>query len=174
MEDFRVDDTLTIDGFEVEVNYETDDSAEHPWEANDEDLVRRDDRPHYGGGTGSGKKPHEHPLNAPRRGDSQFYYNWKKAMEKAKAEKWDTPPFGAPNQAERAVLANFKFYAGYLAFDWEYKVVSVRLKNYPQYGTTVGGFESHENYHEEGAQDLAREVINEYLNDIQANKLKKE
>lgn len=166
-----MDGELEVDGFTVMYEFRDDSDHGMPWEDNDEDLVRRAEHPHrYQYGEGGGKKPSERPLNEPDRNHYQYYYNWQRAMQKAKKEKWNTEPFDAPNQAERAVQANFDYYKAYLNQEWNYVTITVWLAEHPQYEHAVGGFETYKDYHEESVPEVAQELVRMYLSDLQSGK----
>ena len=164
------DGELEVDGFTVYYMFENDRDYGPPWEDTDEDLVRKADKSPGRWYGESDKKPHERPLNRADRNHYQFYYNWQRAMQKAKKEKWNTPPYDAPNQAERAVQANFDYYKAYLANEWNYVTITVWLAEHPQYEHAVGGFETYKDYHKESVQELAEELVRMYLSDLQSGK----
>jgi hypothetical protein len=168
----KPDGTLNVDGFDVGYWITDDPDSGPPWGDDDADLVRVAERQHGRWQGESDKKSCEVPLNKPERGRNQYYYNWKRAMQKAKKEKWNAEPYDAPNQAERAVKANFDYYKAYLNDEWYYVGIEVWLAEHPQYEHAVGGFETYKDYHKESVKALAEELVRMYLNDLQNGKYK--
>lgn len=164
---------IEVDGYTFHVTIESDGAADPPWEQGDgHGLVRLSDNAHWQGEGVSDKKPGERPLNMARNNEYQYYYDWQGACKKARAEGWNAQPYDAPNRVHRAVLADFKYMRDYLDGDWEYVCVEVMLANRTEYTSCVCGVETFKDYHLEFAEELAREVIREYLDDMEKNKLK--
>lgn len=164
--------TIEVDGYTFEVTYETDTDADPPWKREDgHGDVRISGKPHWHGEGVSDKLPGERPMNKPDRNGYQYYYNWAGACKKARKDGWNTEPYDAPNRVHRAVLADFKYLQGWLNDDWTYVCVEVTLANRDQYTRCIGGVETHNDYHLEFAEELAREVIEEYLDDLAAGRL---
>lgn len=169
------DDTTTIevDGFTFTVTYEHDADADKPWEHVDvHGKVRCSQHPHWHGEGISDKKPGERPLNTASRSQFQYYYDWAGACKKARKDGWNTPPYDAPDRVHRAVLADFRYMQDWIEGNWEHVCVEVTLANRPEYTSHVCGVETFKDYHLEYAEELAREVIREYLDDMEKGELK--
>jgi ketopantoate reductase len=165
--------TIEVDGYTFGVTIERDNDSGPPWkECDGHGDVRQALRPHWQGEGVSDKKSGERPMNKPDRNHQQFYYDWAGACKKARAEGWNAQPYDAPNRVHRAVLADFKYMQDYLAGDWEYVTVEVTLANRTEYTSCVCGVEMHNDYHLEFAEELAREVVGEYLDDMEKGQLK--
>ena len=165
--------TIEVDGYTFEVTYETDTDAGVPWEQGDGNgCVRSSDHAHWKGEGVSDKKPGERPLNTARNRDIQYYYDWQEACHRARVEGWNAEPYDAPNRVHRAVLAAFKYMRDWVDGNWEYTCVEVTLENRTEYTRCVCGVETFKGYHLEFAEELAREVINEYLDDMEKQQLK--
>lgn len=158
---------MTVDGFEIEYRFELDNDNDPPWVNPEEDapLMRYTDR-HCR--WDSIKKAGERPITG-RQGGT-YLFNWKLAAERARAEKWNTPPYDAPNRIERAVQSLFDYYKSYINEDWYYVGIEVRLVRHPQYRYDVWGFETYKNYHTESVMGVASELVSMYLNDIEKGK----
>lgn len=154
---------VTVDGFEIEYRFEYDSDSGPPWADPEEDapLMRYADRHRM---WDSSKKTGERPINAPRGG--VYLFNWKLATERAHKEKWNAPPYDAPNRIERAVQNLFDYYKSYVNEDWHYVGIEVRLVLHPQYRHDVWGFETYKDYHKESVTELASELVSMYLNDL--------
>lgn len=165
--------TIEVDGYTFEVTYETDTDAEPPLQQGDGNgHVRSSDHAHWQGEGVSDKKPGERPMNKPDRNAYQYYYDWKEACQRARVEGWNAEPYDAPNRVQRAVEADFEYLQGWVNNEWEYVCVEVTLENRTEYTRCIGGVETHKDYHLEFAEELAREVIDEYLDDMEKNELK--
>ena len=165
--------TIEVDGYTFEVTYEQDNDAEPPWEQGDGNgCVRESRHAHRKGGCYNDKKPGERPLNKAWNNATQYYYDWQEACQRARVEGWNAAPYDAPNRVHRAVLADFKYLQGWLNDDWAYTCVEVTLENRTEYTRCVCGVETFKGYHLEFAEELAREVINEYLDDMEKQQLK--
>ena len=70
------------------------------------------------------------------------------------------------------MLAAFKYMRDWVDGNWEYTCVEVTLENRTEYTRCIGGVETHKDYHFEFAEELAREVIEEYLDDMEKQQLK--
>lgn len=165
--------TIEVDGYTFNVTFEHDGDSGPPWLREDgHGRVRSSGHAHWQGEGVSDKKPGERPLNTARNRDIQYYYDWQEACHRARVEGWNAKPYDAPNRVHRAVLADFKYLQGWLNGDWEYVCITVTLANRTEYTSCIGGVETHKDYHLEFAEELAREVINEYLDDMEKNELK--
>ena len=111
-------------------------------------------------------------MNKPDRNAYQYYYDWAGACKKAREEKWNAEPYDAPHQVQRAVQADFDYLKGWINNDWIYVNVTVTLANALEYTQTIGGVETSKGYQWEFAEELAQEVLNGYLDDLQKNHLK--
>lgn len=165
--------TIEVDGYTFEVTFEQDNDAEPPWQRKDGHGRVRDTRyAHWHGEGVSDKLPGERPLNTARNRDTQYYYNWQEACHRARVEGWNAEPYDAPNRVHRAVLADFKYMRDWVDGDWEYVCITVTLANRPEYCIDTCSVETYKDYHLEQAEELAREVINEYLDDMEKQQLK--
>jgi hypothetical protein len=150
-------EVLDIDGFMVRVNYWDDYDQDPPWVRDDGHgsirFVRSRDM----------KRPGERPMRSDSR--ELALYDWQGACKKAREEQW------GPGAIEEAVQADFDFLQGFLMNNWSYVGITVTLELFPQYEDTCGGFESYNDYHEEGARDRAKELVRQYLDDIEKGAL---
>jgi hypothetical protein len=71
------------------------------------------------------KRPGERVLHQDRH--RAYLYDWQTATKQARKDGWDAAPHGAPGRIERAVQADFDRLRGWLADDWHYVGVSVRM-----------------------------------------------
>lgn len=150
---------LEIDGVTVKVEYYLDYDHDLPWEHDcGHGPVRRSNIPHREGS--SDKRPGERPLNSPDRNEYQFYYDWQAACKMARKDGWNTGPYDAPNQVQRAVQADFNFIRGYLNDDWHYVGVVVKIDDENE--DSCWGFESLNNYHKEAAREMAEALVESY------------
>lgn len=164
---------ITVNGFDFLVTTEYDNDADPPWHQGDGNGdVRTCNTPYWQGEWQSTKRPGERPMNKPTNRQYQYYYDWAGACKKAREEGWNTPPYDAPNRVQRAVQADFEYLAGWVNDEWQYVVVSVVLVNRPEYESTICGVETYKYYHEERVIEMAEEVIEEYLDDMEKGKLR--
>lgn len=151
--------------FTIEVDY--DEFEEPPWSRYDghgpvSDWTTRD------------KKPSEVVLSSIR--GSNLYYDFSRAMKKAKEERWDAAPYGQGTKgerAERAVRADIKYLRDYIDNVWVYVTLSVTLRG-SGYTTSLGGVEY--DYSENGhwmteVHIMADELIANKLADSRAVKI---
>ena len=157
---------VTVDGFEIEYRFEYDPDSGPPWaDPEDAPLMRYADRHRMWDST---KKAGERPITD-RRGGT-YLFNWKLAAERARKEKWNSPPYDAPNRIERAVQNLFDYYKSYINEYWYYVGIEVRLVRHPQYRHDVWGFETYKDYHKESVMEMASELVSMYLDDIEKGK----
>lgn len=150
---------ITIDGREYRVKIEQDEFADAPWDNSDgHGPVRRSNRRHVEGE--SDKRPGERPLNSPSRHKPQFYYDWQSACLTARADGWNSAPYGVPNRVQRAVQADFDYLRGFLAGDWCYVTVTVTDDETGESDTLCGVGDVGE-YAQEVAQELAKVLARE-------------
>lgn len=161
------DGVVTVDGFEIEYRFELDNDNGPPWANPEEDapLMRYASRYRIFDNT---KRSYERPLADGHGGT--YFFNWKLAAERARVEKWNTPPYDAPNRIERAVQSLYDYYKSYINDDWHYVGIEVRLVRHPQYRHDVWGFETYKDYHKESVMEMASELVSMYLNDIEKGK----
>lgn len=158
-------ETLNVQGIEVQVEYFYDSDMDPPWENDDgRGKVRKTVKRHRDGE--SDKRPGERPLNQPSRHEYQFYYDWQEATQRARKDGWNTEPYDAPNRVQRAVQSDFDFIRLFLADDWEY--VGVVVKILDDAGDTLvedscRGFETYKGYHKESAKEMAEALVKGYL-----------
>lgn len=151
--------------FTIEVDY--DEFEGPPWSRYDghgpvSDWTTRD------------KKPSEVVLSSI--GGSNLYYDFSRAMKKAKEERWDAAPYGQGTKgerAERAVRADIKYLRDYIDNVWVYVTLSVTLRG-SGYTTSLGGVEY--DYSENGhwmteVHLMADELIANKLADSRAVKI---
>ena len=120
------------------------------------------------------KKPSEVVLSSI--GGSNLYYDFSRAMKKAKEERWDAAPYGQGTKgerAERAVRADIKYLRDYIDNAWVYVTLSVTLRG-SGYTTSLGGVEY--DYSENGhwmteVHLMADELIANKLADSRAAKI---
>ena len=120
------------------------------------------------------KKPSEVVLSSI--GGANLYYDFSKAMKKAKEELWDAAPYGQGTRgerAERAVRADIKYLRDYIDNVWVYVTLSVTLRG-SGYTTFLGGVEH--DYSENGhwmteVHLMADELIANKLADSRAAKI---
>ena len=165
--------TIEVDGFTFTVTYEHDNDADPPWKQGDGNGdVQHSLAAHWQGEGVSDKRPGERPLNTASRSQFQYYYDWAGAGKEARKDGWNTPPYDAPNRVHRAVLADFKYMQDWIEGNWEHVCVEVTLANRPEYTSHVCGVETFTDYHLEYAEELAQEVIEMYLDDMEKGELK--
>jgi hypothetical protein len=160
--------TLEIKGFTVRVEYESD-NYETPWEWCDGHGKVRKSAYRHGEST-TDKKPGERPMNQPDRNEYQFYYDWQASMKEAKRDGWNAEPCDAPNKAARAVLADFDYLCGWVNDEWQYVVVTVTLLDDEGDEITsdsLGMVETFKDYHETQALELATELVNSHIEDLE-------
>ena len=151
--------------FTIEVDY--DEFEEPPWSRYDghgpvSDWTTRD------------KKPSEVVLWTV--GGAKLYYDFSRAMKKAKEDGWDAAPYGQGTRgerAERAVRADIKYLRDYIDNVWVYVTLSVTLRG-SGYTTSLGGVEY--DYSENGhwmteVHLMADELIANKLADSRAVKI---
>ena len=151
--------------FTIEVDY--DEFEEPPWS-------RYDGHGPVSDWTTRNKKPSEVVLWTV--GGSNLYYDFSRAMKKAKEERWDAAPYGQGTKgerAERAVRAYIKYLRDYIDNVWVYVTLSVTLKG-SGYTTSLGGVEY--DYSENGhwmteVHLMADELIANKLADSRAAKI---
>ena len=151
--------------FTIEVDY--DEFEEPPWSRCDchvpvSDWTTRD------------KKPSEVVLSSI--GGANLYYDFSKAMKKAKEELWDAAPYGQGTRgerAERAVRADVKHLRDYIDNVWVYVTLSVTMQG-SGYTTSLGGVEydySENGYWMTEIHLMADELIANKLADLRAAKI---
>ena len=150
---------LDIDGFTVMYMFEYDTDSGPPWADEDVDLMRH-------GYLRADKKNNERPILTNQ--GEYWFFDWAAACKLARRDKWNTPPYNAPNQVERAVQNLFDYYKAYLNEEWHYVGITVWLAEHPQYEHAVWGFETYQDYHKEEVPRLAEELVHMYLDDLQA------
>lgn len=161
-------------GARVLICYHYDYDSGPPWDREDgHGPVRRSDYRH--GPYGSDKGPGERPLNDPDRNCYQYYYDWQGAMEIAKREGWNAEPYDAPDKVRRAVQADFDYLRGWLHDDWHYAgVVCTIVDNEgdpvkvdgERFEESVWGFETLKDYHLTAGRELADELVQTYLAEV--------
>ena len=157
---FKTED-ITDQGVTVRLSYYTDYDNEPPWEDSYGHGPVRDVPTRQLRNNETVKRPGERVLYTDYRNDVAYLYDYQAAMKEAKKDGWNTPPYDAPNKAERAVTADMGFLRGFLAEDWHYVTVQAEVigESFDVDEQYVGGFESLNNYHEEGGKDMAHEMI---------------
>ena len=151
--------------FTIEVDY--DEFQEPPW-------LHCDGHGPVSDWTTRDKKPSEVVLSSI--GGANLYYDFSKAMKKAKEELWDAAPYGQGTRgerAERAVRADVKHLRDYIDNVWVYVTLSVTLRG-SGYTTSLGGVEY--DYSENGhwmteVHLMADELIANKLADSRAVKI---
>ena len=144
---------IDINGFVVQVAYYDDYDSEPPWEDDGHGPVRYED-------SATGKRPGERIM---RTGDGRgrYLYDWQAACKLARKDKW------GPGKPHEAAQADMDFLAGFTRGDWGWAGVKVMLELYPQYEDSLWRVESYKNYHVTCAEELAQELVNRYLDDIE-------
>ncbi len=138
------------------VTVERDDCHGAPWKENDghgpvSEWTTRD------------KRPGERVLSMDRH--SKRFYDFAAAVEIAKRDRWDAPPYKTGTkgeQAVRAVESDFQFLKSWCADEWFYAVVSVSLLDVD--GEEIAadwlrGVEGKGDYWRECAADMLNELI---------------
>lgn len=151
--------------FTIEVDY--DEFEEPPW-------LHCDGHGPVSDWTTRDKKPSEVVLWTV--GGANLYYDFSRAMKKAKEERWDAAPYGQGTKgerAERAVRADIKYLRDYIDNVWVYVTLSVTLRG-SGYTTSLGGVEY--DYSENGhwmteVHLMADELISNKLADLIAAKI---
>lgn len=151
--------------FTIEVDY--DEFEEPPW-------LHCDGHGPVSDWTTRDKKPSEVVLWTV--GGAKLYYDFSRAMKKAKEDGWDAAPYGQGTRgerAERAVRADIKYLRDYIDNVWVYVTLSVTLRG-SGYTTSLGGVEY--DYSENGhwmteVHLMADELIANKLADSRAVKI---
>lgn len=159
-------DTFEHEGRKFRVRLERDEFCSEPWKECDGHGVVSD-------WTTREKAPGERILHSDRQ--HKLYYDVRESMKRARAEGWDTEPYGqgtAGERAARAVEADFQFLRAWCNDEWEYCFVDVVMLdsdgNETGFRQSLGGVESWKDYHVEAAHDLAAELIEEQRAELRA------
>lgn len=142
-------------GHEFRLRVMADDTSEAPWE-------RCDGHGPVRCGSSSDKRPGERLLCSSHH--SRWYYDWQAACKLARKDGWNTKPYDAPNQIERAVQADFDYLRRWLNNDWCYIGVCVELLDEDgdpatdKYANAVWGIESES---DEYIAEVAIEMANQ-------------
>ena len=162
MNDEFDDEVIDIDGFQFDVRYRYDSDAEPPWQQCDGRGPVRLVTGHY-------RRPPKRPGERPMRGTyNTFLYDWQEAMKIAKRDKW------GPGARAEAVQQDFEYLRAYVQEYWFYCGVEVKMALHPQYNDALWGVETYKDYHKESAREQARDLLRQYLDDIESGKLRKE
>lgn len=167
-------DTFEHHGFRFMFALHNDADSGPPWKnSNGHGPVR--EVPYNRLNAHSSKRPGERILNRnPGRHDTIYAYDWQEAMKIAKRDGWRAEPYDAPNRVQRAVQADFDFFAGWVNEDWWYVGVEVTMLDEDdeptKYNRSLWGIESNSpEYHAEVARELAEKCIyerNEEVHDV--------
>ncbi len=153
-------DTFTVNGLNFKVEFPYDEDSGAPWENEDghgpvSDWVSRD------------KMPGERVLSGERHGRKR-YYDFAAAVELAKKDGWDTPPYKTGTAGEiaaRAADADYKRMKAWANDEWHYVGVVVTLMNTEDEPTheieSLWGTEDDDaQYLTDTAYELAEELAN--------------
>lgn len=168
--------------FKIEFFYDNDQGR--PWEESDGHGRVREARRRHASTTYDGeKRAGEIPLNDPDRNEYQFFYDWQEAVATARKE-WGigdeelaklTAKLGRqPTKGEIAVQAvkqDIKYLRGWLNDSWCYVGITVTrvtldedeeevIEEHEEH--SVWGFETLEDYHLKGAEEVLSDVMREY------------
>ena len=124
------DDTFEHKGYTFRVEILTDEN-DSPWE-------QEDGHGPVTGWTRRDKLPGEWVLCSDR--FSKRYYNFQEAMQTAKIDRWDAPPYGVGTKGEqalRAVTADYEWLRRWCAGDWYYVTLRVTLMKEDEDGGLV-------------------------------------
>lgn len=163
MSDLFYTERIDIDGFEFLVEYYYDPDTGPPWDQCDGHGPVRMAEQRYARNVS--KRPGERPLRGIR---DTYLYDWQAAAKLARKDKW------GPGGVHEAVQEDFEYLRTWLQEDWWYCGVEVKLALQPQYNDSLWGVESYKDYHLTSAKEQARELLRQYLNDIERGALRKE
>lgn len=168
-------DTIEHEGHKFRIELVPDDCGEAPWDREDGHGPVSDWKRHaFGRGTKPPKAPGEMILHW----DSGSYrvYDFQAAVKQAKAEGWDTAPYGQGTKGERAhraAMADFNRLRDWCNDRWQYVGVVVHLLD--DEGDDMGESESlwgvesdSPEYIEETAHELAGEILHRLTNQLRA------
>lgn len=152
--------SIEFDGFIFEMKVERDDDMGPPWKEHDGHGPVSNWRPK------ESKRPGERIIS--RDGNSCRFYDWEKAIEIAKKDGWDAPPYGgkAGAKAARAVEADFRNLKAWCDDEWHWVgvVISVERAGLElcENAASLWGIDSEsDDYHLEAANELLDEAIDE-------------
>lgn len=114
-------DTFEHAGRTFRVTFPYDDTGECPWE-------QGDGNGHVSEWTTRDKRPGERVIASDR--SHKRYYDYAEAMDRAKREGWDAPPYGTGTkgeQAARAVERDYEWMRAWCEDRWHYVGVVVAL-----------------------------------------------
>ena len=157
--------TCVKDGFTVVARIEHDYDTGPPWKEHDGHGPVSDWRPK------ESKRPGEKILVERRVGSCRFY-DWQKAIEIAKADGWDAPPYGEGTkgeQAERAVQRDFDGLKAWCDDDWWWCsiILSVSRNGFEieDYAACCGGIKVNhpENENNNHLTETANELLDEAI-----------
>jgi hypothetical protein len=149
--------TFEVDGFTIEARTEYDDDATPPWE-------REDGHGAVSEWTTRDKRPGERVI-ASDRSHRRLYYDFAGAVETAKRDGWDSPPYDAGTRGERsvrAVEADFRYLQSWCNDDWHYVGVILSVSRngvmLDKHAASLWGVEDSEPSY---LQEVARELVDE-------------
>lgn len=112
------------------------------------------------------KRAGELVLSADRRG--KRFYDYATACRIALRDGWNTAPYDVPGEtlrqrAARAAMADYEYLRAWCYDEWQYVGVTVTLMDESGEPTEVtnslGGVETHNNYHITTAREMAAEIL---------------
>lgn len=155
-----IDKSIEFEGFTFRAKVERDDDMGPPWKESDGHGPVSTWR------SKESKRPGERILSQDR--NSCRFYDWEKAIEIARKDGWDAPPYGgkAGAKAERAVQRDFEHLKAWCDDEWHWVgvVISVERAGLElcENAASLWGMESEDDeHHLEVANDLLDEAIAE-------------
>lgn len=154
---------LTVNGLVVCCYIAPDNSSEAPWrqDGDGRNLVRAAHR-------GETRRCFERELQ--HTGVTRYYFDWRLAAQRARAEKWNAEPYDAPHPIQRAVQQLFDYYRAYARDEWHYVGLIVKLAGHEQYSDDLWGVETYNKHHLEMMQEMAQALADRYLDDLSNNR----
>lgn len=151
-------ETFERDGFTIKARTEYDDDSTPPWK-------RSEGHGPVSEWTDRKKEPGERVLCSDR--SSFRYYDVSEAVQIAKRDGWDAPPYGEGTKgqrAARAVEADFKFLQSWCNDDWHYVGVVLSVEKngveLDRHAASVWGVEDNDsNYLREIAEEMIPEAV---------------
>lgn len=147
----------SIDGYDVSVTFDHDDTHGAPWEECDGHGV-------VSGWERRAKRAGEKILCSDR--GARLFYDVQETMRIAIRDGWNAEPYDQGTKREkaaRAVARDFDYLRGWCNSEWHYLVVGVTVtRNGEHIGEDyLGGVESGGTYAEETAREMAENIIAE-------------
>lgn len=157
-------ENLTIQGFDIKIEYWHDECIGQPWEESEGHGEIRETRAYYGQ---PDKKPGEIVIHHDR--GNYWLYDFAGAVEKAKSECWGVKDSEGltPNQvAEKAALQDMHYLRRWLNDQWHWAGFTVTVldaEGEEIESDSCGGFESDTDYFKESAHESANHLVDQLI-----------